>query len=319
MFQIYDNTLVMIKKALLIQEMDFSHCLRTEFTAYLVKTLVSERKSVNVIGAKGTGKTRLLEDLEKCRLPDATIVRVDLKAYAANYPGLIREIHRQLALNGDVPQRLDRLFAGLETLPRVFLVCLDNYDALLDNTRNHEKYDKDFFDDLNFLKNKGNVTLLCTTEEPHNALPVFIGGESHGNSWLTMEKELMPELTRKQVLAEIEREADPFDWEWIKVNHEEKELLLEAILGQPFPYPRLTFLVGKLCRQGEEDMALSFKKKLRLWLEEYAKLHEIGMDKRMHQIRARAEGVAAAAGVKKLKIPIISDLFSIIKKLLKIK
>lgn len=308
----------MNKNKLNIQGIGLSHCLRAEFSAYLVKVLVIEGKSVNVIGAKGTGKTRLLDDLMQCQLPYISLVRINIKAYVSNYIGLIREIHRQLALDGEVPHRLYQLFAGLEKQNRLYLVCFDNYDALLDNTRNHEKYDKDFFDDLNFVNNIGNVSFLCTTIHPHNALPVFIAGESY-TSLLELEKATLPELTRKQVISEVERQAEQYNWEWLKANPKEKELLLDSILDHPFPYPRLNFLVGELIRQNEEEMALPFKKRLRRWLREFDKLHQNSLDKRLHRIRTRAEGVFSASGVKEFKIPIISDVLTIIKKLLKLK
>lgn len=280
----------------------------------MVKLLIDDRKSVNVIGEKGSGKTRLLEDIMNCLPPDITMVQVNLKSYAGNYPGLMREIHRQLNLSGEVPQRLDKLFTGLEKPTRFYLVCFDNYDALLNNIHIDEKYDKDFFDDLNFLKNKGNMSLLCPTCKPHNSLPVFIGGESCGNSWLTLEKELLPDLTRDQVLAELEKQFDEHGRMWLQCNPSDKELLLDSIMEQSFPYSRLSFLVKKFTRQTEEEAELPFKRRLNRWQEEFDKLNHTGLDKRLHGIKTRAEGVVAASGVKKFKIPIISDLLTLLKK-----
>lgn len=310
----YGSLLMMENNAIIITGNNSDRCLRTEFTALMVKSLVDDRKSVNVIGAKGSGKSRLLEDIMNCLPPTTTMVQVNLKSYAENYPGLMREIHRQLNLSGEVPQRLDKLFTGLEKPPRFYLVCFDNYDALLDNIRIDAKYDKDFFDDLNFLKNQGNVSLLCATCEPHNALPVFIAGESYGNSWLILEKEFLQDLTRQQVLADLERQFGEHGRMWLQDNPADKELLLESILGQPFPYSRLSFLVGKFIRQTEVEAALPFKRRLNRWQEEFDKLNHTCLDKRLHGIKIKAEGVAAASGVKKFKIPIISDLLTLLKK-----
>lgn len=293
-------------------------CLRAEFSALMIKTLVNDRKSVNVIGAKGSGKTRLLEDIMICLPPDITMVQVNLKSYAGNYPGLMREIHRQLNLSGEVPQRLDKLFTGLEKPTRFYLVCFDNYDALLNNIHIDEKYDKDFFDDLNFLKNKGNMSLLCPTCKPHNSLPVFIAGESCGNSWLILEKELLPVLTRQQVLAELERKFDETGRLWLKNNPVDKELLLDSILGQPFPYSRLSFLVGKFIRQTEEEAALPFKRRLNRWQKEFDRMNYKGLYKLLHILKEWWKRLKKLLGLD-IKIPIISDLLAILKRISGIK
>ncbi|MCP4148385.1 MAG: hypothetical protein GY757_11600 [bacterium] len=86
---------------------DVSHSLRKEFTATIIQTLVRDRISINLIGAKGTGKTRLLEDIQKTALlPKVLIVNINLKSYVNTYAGLLREVHSQLQLATEVPERL---------------------------------------------------------------------------------------------------------------------------------------------------------------------------------------------------------------------
>ena len=133
----------MTKNQLPIEQIGVSHCLRREFTLNIIQALIHKRMSINLIGEKGTGKTRILEDIVNCKLPDTTIVFVNLKSYVDNYKGLLREIHSQLEIGGKVPERLDQLFEGLEKQPMRYLVFLDNYDALLDNPGNDVGYDVD--------------------------------------------------------------------------------------------------------------------------------------------------------------------------------
>jgi hypothetical protein len=268
---------------------------------------------------KGPGKTRLLEDIVNCKLTDTTIVFVNLKSYVDNYKGLVREIHSQLGLNIEVPERLDQLFGGLEKQPVRYLVFLDNYDALLDNPGNDEGYDVNFFDDLNFIKNKDNICLVCTTCQSHNSQPVFINKKSYRNSWLTLEKEILPSLSRRQILQELERKVDEYNWLRLKSNLDEKELVLDYILKHPLPYPRLCFLAGKFNKKTDEDIEIKFKKRLNKWMEEFDKLNKISIDKRLHGIKTKAEGLKIASGLNKLKIPIISDILNLIKKKLGIK
>ena len=227
-----------------IEQIDVSHCLRAEFTQSIIQSLIHKRLSINLIGEKGTGKTRLLEDISNCKLPDTVIVFVNLKSYVNNYKGLVREIHSQLGLNKEVPERLDQLFEGLEKQSIRYLVFLDNYDALLDNPGNDGGYDVNFFDDLNFIKNKDNICLLCTTCQPHNSQPVFINKKSYRNSWLTLEKEMLPPLTRNQILEDLERQVGEEEWLPIESNLDEKELVLEYILEHPLPYPEIKKATG---------------------------------------------------------------------------
>jgi hypothetical protein len=234
----------MAKNQLTIEQVDVNHCLRAEFTQSIIQSLINKRLSINLIGEKGTGKLRLLEDIRNCKLPDTVIVFVNLKSYVDNYKGLVREIHSQLGLNKEVPERLDQLFEGLEKQPVRYLVFLDNYDGLLDNPGNDDGYDVNFFDDLNFIKNKDNICLLCTTCQPHNSQPVFINKKSYRNSWLTLEKEMLPPLTRRQILEELERQVDEYDWQLLKSNLDEKEPVLDYILKLPLPYPEIKKLTG---------------------------------------------------------------------------
>ncbi|UCH93489.1 MAG: ATP-binding protein [Candidatus Aminicenantes bacterium] len=295
----------MTKNQLPIDQLDLRHCLRREFTLNIIRALIHKRLSINLIGEKGTGKTRLLEDIINCKLPDTVIVFVNLKSYVSNYKGLLREIHSQLEIGGKVPERLHQLFEGLEKQPVRYLVFLDNYDALLDNPGNDDGFDVNFFDDLNFIKNKDNICLLCTTCKPHNSQPVFINKKSYRNSWLILEKEMLPPLSRREILQELERQVDEYEWLWLKANLKDKELVLEYVQKLPLPYPRLCFLKGKLNKKTDEEIEIKFKKRLSKWMEEFNKLNKISVDKKIHILKTWMDRKRILMGIKKLKIPAI--------------
>jgi ATP-dependent Clp protease ATP-binding subunit ClpA len=168
----------MLKEMTSFGEIDLSHCLRKEYTNYIIDQLIDKRKSINLVGGKGTGKTRLLEDIRDCKLTDVKIIQVDSKAHVNIYNGLLREIQKQLGFKGKVPEKLDKLFEALEKQPVHYLVFLDNYDALLGNPGMDKGYNVDFFDDLNFIKNKDNISLLCATCKVHSSLTVYIDKKS---------------------------------------------------------------------------------------------------------------------------------------------
>lgn len=50
-----------------IEQIDINYCLRKEFTLNTIQSLIYKGSSINLIGEKGTGKTRLLEDIKKTR------------------------------------------------------------------------------------------------------------------------------------------------------------------------------------------------------------------------------------------------------------
>ncbi len=293
-----------------IATLDVSFCLRKDFTKSIIASLVDKRLSINLISEKGTGKTRLLEDIQKCNLSGTCIVNINLKSYDNNYDGLLKEIHRQLELSGEVPERLYQLFEGLEE-GSFYLVFLDNYDALLDNPKIDGKFDVNFFDDLNAIKNKDNVFLLCITCRPHNTLPVFIEGESFRNSWLTLEEIYIPSLTRVQLMDELERQLGD---KWQGMNLDDKESLLVCIRKKKLPFRRLCFLTGKIKTQTYEDEEHKFKKKLKIWMKEFKKSKKYSFDRKLHEIRTSTTGAVMASGLNKLKKP-INAIFSLLKKL----
>lgn len=285
-----------------INGLKFDHCLRPEFTQAIIGQLVSQRASINLIGATGSGKGRLLEDIQKCHLPDVRMVCVDLKTHVMSYNGLLREIHGQLGLDGAVPDRLDRLFEaqkGMGAQPILF--CLDNYDALLGNVNKDDKYNVDFFDDLNYLKNQDNVVLLCTTSHPHTTLPVYIAGESYRNSWLTLTPVSLPALTRNQTASELQRRLNPGLAKELTAVPADRERLGKSIYHRSMPCARLYFLVDKLNMQTDEEIKKPFKKRLKQWQKEFKRLHKNSWKKKFHNAKTAARAVIIASGLNKLK------------------
>lgn len=287
----------------IIERLDLSHCLRPEYTKSIIQSLIRDRQSINLIGERGAGKTRLLEDIQKCTLPGIHIVNVNLKEYVENFNGLLREIHRQLGLSGEVPAKLDRLFAGLDNPETFYLVFLDNYDALLGNIQKDDGYDANFIDDLNYIKKKENVRLLCATVEAHNKLLFFVKNESHRNSWLNLELEHLPALTVKQIQVEIERRLGISRKQMDKQYHCQYEILEKRIHNQELPYARLQVLVKKLRRQNEEEQKIKFEKRLQKWLEEFEEDNKKSLLKQIHGVKTGTVSTVRASGLDKIKIP----------------
>jgi hypothetical protein len=304
----------MSKEMKSVGEVDLNHCLREEFTRYIIEQLIDKRQSINLVGEKGTGKTRLLEDIRDCKLAGVKVILVDLKAHVNTYNGLLREIHRQLGLKEKMPGKLDRLFDSLEKEPVLYLVFLDNYDALLGNPdMDYKGYNVDFFNDLDFIKNKDNISLLCTTCKVHSSLPVYIDKKSYRNSWLTLEIENLPLLSRDQISGELDRQMDESNKMWFQANPGDKTLLLDCIHNKPFPYARLCFLVKEITKQTGDRQSPRFKKRLNRWIDEFNKENKISVEKKLTRWRNWLERKKIAAGIKK-DLPIIKTLLAVLKK-----
>lgn len=48
---------------------DVRHCLRPELTALMIRMTMEKHQSINVIGPRGSGKLRLLIDIQNCVIP----------------------------------------------------------------------------------------------------------------------------------------------------------------------------------------------------------------------------------------------------------
>jgi hypothetical protein len=67
--------------------------LRPVYTDYLFKQL--QKQSLNVYGAAGQGKERLINDLQELAKPAGILVlSANMKAFAKNYAGFIRDLTR---------------------------------------------------------------------------------------------------------------------------------------------------------------------------------------------------------------------------------
>lgn len=291
-----------------IDNIEVAHCLRPEFTRYIINILINRRMSINLIGKMGTGKSRLLEDICQCRLPGVQVVYVDMRSYVDKYQSLLREIQQKLELGGDVPLKLGQLFTGLEKRRNRYVIILGNYDALLDNPDMNGNYDVDFFDDLNFIKNKNNVSLLCSSCCAHNTLPVFIDRKSFRNSWLVLEKIHLPKLTIMQINDELDRQLFKPHRNWLDSTPNARDKLVSLLSRHHMSYELLIALARQINYQSSEDQEIKFKRRLRSWKKDFDRDRKFSLNKRIHIARKKIDGTKISAGDPKLKIPVLTNL-----------
>ena len=245
----------------------YKESLRPTFTALVVQ-LLERGKSVNLIGAEGAGRERLLEDIRRIMPPD-TVAIVDLKSGRRSYDSLLDDLWRKLGKNGEKPVNLTALIEQCEQQSRQTFLCLHNFDALLGKTDNDAKYDKTFYDTLNFCRNRPNIALICVTQKPHDQSLVYVDGKVISNSWLDLEQKPLPALTHSEIIGELERTIAS-DMPYLRHDNLLGELV-KRIQANPKPCDFLTFVADKFATK--EDADLPFKQRLPRWEKAFAKLN----------------------------------------------
>lgn len=178
----------------------FDHALRPAQTKSLVAKLPA---SLNLIGDKGQGRHRFMEDLESCGLAgQVTILRLKLSTYLSDYDAFLREIARlgrvTLTPGVDLVELL-RLCALRQKKP--VLLILENPDALYAAQSDLDRrFDIGFLQKLNALKNAGFVTLLLSSYRPVKDL-TFRGQSSP----LWLEVVSLNALSHDEISREVSR------------------------------------------------------------------------------------------------------------------
>ena len=249
----------------------FDHSLRPELTEKTAKALLLQHTAVNIYGEDGTGKKRLFEDLLKgLRLAgfnDYTPIVIDLKNYAYEYSEMLRELHEQMGIAGETPSKFIDFFKGVEQQNRWYLIFLYHFDAILDNPKIDPYFNAQFFDDLNYLKNKRNIGLVVSTQQPHRGSYVFIDGKAYSNSWLNLKMKPMPPLTDTQVKVELGKRLSDHYFQWLYNHPNERSQIEKKIRETPNTYQMLVFLAEQLNAKADEE--IKFDERLNKWQKKY--------------------------------------------------
>jgi len=287
----------------------YNHCLRPESTELLLKELLQDRLSINLVGPPGTGKGRLIRDILAISTQEAILVALDMQNYKYDLKGFLGALQDKLGTNIKRPRGPAEIFERAK--PGYYLLMLDNFDALQDNPQLGPHYTMDFFNDLNVLKNRDNISLLITTCDPHKSVNIYIKGEAYGTSPLTLVIKNLPSLTQPQTETEIQKRLNP----GITLSPKEEEQLIKCILKKSQGYTRLEFILRKInSALTTDDRPGKFSKKLKKWNKEFKKQHKPRIKKKLHKLRNSFVGTCISLGLNKLKIPFTSLLEKLFSK-----
>ena len=177
----------------------FGQALRPAQTKSVVAKLPS---SLNLIGERGQGRHRFMEDLETCGLANTVLVlRIKLNAFLANYDAFLREIARQGNIPATSADLVDLLRQCAVQQQQPVLFILENPDELYaDRPGMDQRFDIGFLQKLNALKNASFITLLLSSYTSVKEL-TFRGQSSP----LWLEVVALNSLSHEEITQEITR------------------------------------------------------------------------------------------------------------------
>lgn len=265
---------------------DYSHCLRKSFTDSLYKKLKSG-DSINIIGQRHNGQQRLLEDIAQlARQEGITALEIDMNKWKHHYAGFVDAVHDQLgqsmqtlssavlpaptdsskALPAANQQHLSKVLSQQIINHKQILLLLNNYDALLDNPK--QRFPKSFFDDLNSLRNKANLSLCVLTEKSHLQYKVYYEAEDGKTldnklSWLDLDIIELPKPTMSEIREELHKRLDSVSlWE----KEPEQEQFVNALHNHTAFHQFLSIVCNSFSMNHE---AMDAKKRLYLCHKQY--------------------------------------------------
>jgi hypothetical protein len=238
------------------------HCLRPYFTKDIIRLLQGGR-SINLVGNRGTGRKRLLEDIQACHLPNTRTVLVNVQSFCESYNGFLQDIWSQLALEGDKPITLSGLIERAVDRNQQLFIFLYNFDALLNTPWLDPQYDRKFYDALNHIKNNPKVALICVTQTPHTQKAICIEKRIYRSSWLDLKIIQLPELAYDDILPEIERHKELF------LTDDAKSFISNSVRHHEEPYAFLDYVLNQIVISNRKNEKIDFPTSLKKWKKEF--------------------------------------------------
>jgi hypothetical protein len=304
-------------KNLNINNIDFKHCFRKDFTRIIFKELTIDRISINIIGKKGNGKTRLIRDLEKINCENIDVIYINMKEYVFNFGRMIEDIRDMVNID-ETKITNNSISEVFEVADKniYYIFCIDNYDAILQELNMDNKFNEEFFNDLNSIKNRTNVSLLCTSKIAHDKMLVYLGGKkTNRNSWITLKKWDLPEIKYYEIEMSFKNNLDKdrcnllFD-----LLYNSMDELIRQIIKNEEPYSLMFFIIDQINIYDYEIKEISLKKFYKECLLKYNRLNNNGFDKSMFMFANRVKRTHKALDIDKLENPITNFILNIIDK-----
>lgn len=207
-----------------------SNILREHFTTNIYNNIILESNSINIFGAEGIGKSRFIKDLDSLISEDIKVVSINLQNRRKDYNSFVNEIKQQLNIKKEsisFSKLLDTFSSSNENV----VLILDNFEAIYKENAD-EKFDFDFFDELNSFKNRDNASLVIISTRNYNHYDFYHEGKASTSPLDIGVMEMSPLR-----LEEIEKELiDRFELDI------EYDKLSNMIIGNERVYELMEFI-----------------------------------------------------------------------------
>jgi len=245
---------------------NYNNCLRPTFTENIVKDL-KKGESLNIYGAKGQGRKRLLEDLQNCQLDDMQMLLINIRTHIHGYQGFLAALAKEIGYVKEAVPKLANLLDEIERSNKAgelqTIILLYNFDSLFDNDRLHKDYGTSFFDNLNSIKNRENMVLVCVTEKRYNSYMIYTKEIVERGSWLDLKAKKLSELDMEQIDKEIERHFPA-----LRTN--ELRQFGKLVAAHRLPYPLLEYIAERI-ENGDDAKLSAVEKRFKKWQKQFDK------------------------------------------------
>ena len=234
--------------------------LRPNFTKNIHQHYIQKGKSLNVFGAKGVGKSRFVEDLKLLIDNETHVITLNMRSLRTDYSKFIKRLEEELHIK-DGFNRVELVLEKFARKKGQKILVLEQFESLFE--LNHdEKFDFEFFEQLNSFKNREDVILLILSTHNYKHEPFYKNGELTTSPLdITYIEEITP-LMQKEIKDELERNIS---------KSLGFEMLASLIVGKR-SYMLLQFIIEKLAMDKYDDNK-SLWINVDIWDKEFNEIH----------------------------------------------
>jgi len=208
--------------------------LRPQFTNNIYKLYLQKGKSLNIFGKEGVGKSRFIEDLASLVEENVHFVTLNMRELRTDYAKFVDSLEEKLTLDDDF-ENIETVLALFEKKQGKKVLVIEHFEYLFEENRD-DKFNFDFFDQLNSFKNHEEVSLLILSTRNYKHFHYYKGGEL-STSPLDIEVMEITPLMNQEIVAELNSNIDK------KLGF---ELLASWIMGKEYPYCLMKFIIREI-------------------------------------------------------------------------
>lgn len=253
--------------------MKTSHFLRPATTRLIIQRL-QRGESINLFGPPGIGKTRLLEDIRDAELADARVAMVSFRGYQNSYAAFCKVICSSAGIQGAAPTTVSGAIQQLREAQKQILLLIDDSQYIAENPKLDPKFDQQFLDALNAVRNTPGVSLLAASIESLHRLTIFINGNPVTSS-LNLQPVDTPSLQYDEIAEELRRRFEN------RLNVDDRAILISHLTDQKHNYQLLEDY--EWCITAENFLTLNHTL-LNEWRRECLKKHDPSGTKRVSKL-----------------------------------